>query len=212
MALVIGPLQRDDGAMDNRAGTAGHWKALACTAIAAGACATTLLSTLPAGAADEASPRPGMACEGPAHRQFDFWLGEWDVRDASGKLVGRNRITRVHGGCALEEQWSGNGGVTGSSLSAFDAERNRWHQTWVDNTGGVVLLDGGLRDGRMVLSGQSVTSAAGAPQMQRIAWQALPDGRVRQLWESSPDGNAWNVLFDGYYTRRAVTALRGAPE
>ena len=27
------------------------------------------------------------------HRQFDFcWLGEWTVRDASGKVVGENRI------------------------------------------------------------------------------------------------------------------------
>ena len=64
--------------------------------------------------------------KGLARRQFDFWLGDWDVRDATGKLVGRNRITRVQGGCALEEQWSGNGGVTGSSLNAYDAERNRW--------------------------------------------------------------------------------------
>jgi hypothetical protein len=143
-------------------------------------------------------------------RQFDFWLGDWDVRDASGKLVGRNRITRAHGGCALEEQWSGNGGVTGSSLNAYDAERSRWHQTWVDNTGGLLLLEGGLRDGRMVMTGQAAATAGSAPASQRISWQPLPDGRVRQLWESSADGSAWSVVFDGYYTRRPVTAMRSA--
>lgn len=189
----------------------GHWKALACAGCGAAACVLALLGTPPAGAAQEA-PKPGSACDAAARRQFDFWLGDWDVRDATGKLVGRNRITRVQDGCALEEQWSGNGGVTGSSLNAYDAERNRWHQTWVDNTGGLLLLEGGLRDGRMIMAGQAVATPGAMPVMQRIGWQALPDGRVRQLWESSPDGSVWTVVFDGYYTRRAATALYRAPE
>ncbi len=35
------------------------------------------------------------ACASTAFHQFDFWLGDWDVRDASGKMVGQNRITRT---------------------------------------------------------------------------------------------------------------------
>ena len=27
-------------------------------------------------------------CEDNAHRQFDFWLGEWQVHTADGKLAG----------------------------------------------------------------------------------------------------------------------------
>ena len=39
--------------------------------------------------------------------------------------------------------------------------------------------------------------------MQRITWERLPDGRVRQLWESSKDGGTtWTVAFDGYYAKR----------
>jgi hypothetical protein len=31
----------------------------------------------------------------------------------------------------------------------------------------------------------------------------LPDGRVRQHWETSKDGGAtWTTAFDGYYRRR----------
>lgn len=190
---------------------AGVIEGAVCAALAATACALAALLAMPAGANDEATQKPGAACESPQRRQFDFWLGEWDVRDPAGKLVGRNRITRVHGGCALEEQWSGNGGVTGSSLNVFDAERSRWHQTWVDNTGGLLLLEGGLRDGRMVLSGEVVATGK-APAMQRIAWQPLPDGRVRQLWESSADGATWSVVFDGYYTRRPAAPMHGALE
>jgi hypothetical protein len=47
-------------------------------------------------------PRPCAAAE---HRQFDFWLGDWEVRDATGKLVGHNGIEAAHNGCALIEHW-----------------------------------------------------------------------------------------------------------
>ena len=211
MALAIGPLEDDDPRMHARMipdGSAG----MACAALAAAGCALAALLALPAGAADETAQKPGTSCEAAVRRQFDFWLGEWDVRDPGGKLVGRNRITRVHGGCALEEQWSGNGGVTGASLNVYDVERNRWHQTWVDNTGGFLQLDGAFKEGRMVMSGQAASSAGAPAVTQRITWQPLPDGRVRQLWESSPDGSAWTVVFDGYYTRRPAASVHGALE
>jgi len=186
---------------------ASRWLATAIATLAA--CAVTA----PAAAADAApaamppsppatSPsRKPAGCPAAPNRQFDFWLGDWDVADASGKPAGRNRIVAVHDGCALQENWAGNGGFTGTSLNAYDAERKAWHQTWVDNNGGVLQLDGTFADGRMVLSGESTDD--GRKVVQRIAWQRLPDGRVRQLWESSSDGGAtWSVAFDGYYTKR----------
>jgi len=36
---------------------------------------------------------------------------------------------------------------------------------------------------------------------QRIAWEPLAGGKVRQLWDSSPDGVAWKVEFEGIYSR-----------
>jgi len=42
----------------------------------------------------------------------------------------------------------------------------------------------------------------GAP-IDRITWEPLPGGDVRQLWEQSSDGGAtWTVAFDGRYTRK----------
>lgn len=152
--------------------------------------------------ANAQAPAPKVACGAPEYRQFDFWLGEWDVADASGKPVGRNRITAVQKGCALSEQWEGKGGVSGTSLSAWDDERRRWHQTWIDSTGGVLLLEGGIVEGRMVLAG-TANDATGKPARQRITWQKLSDGRVRQTWESSvDDGATWTIAFDGYYKSR----------
>jgi hypothetical protein len=195
--------------MTSNAQASGTWQDPAIAGALAIALAA-VIAMLPAQAADDAAPKPGQACDATARRQFDFWLGDWDVRDPAGKLVGRNRITRVHGGCALEEQWSGNGGVTGGSLNAWDAERDRWHQTWVDNTGGLLQLDGGWMTDRMVLSGQDTPAPGASPVLQRVSWQPLPDGRVRQLWESSKDaGQSWTTVFDGTYSRRASTSAPG---
>jgi hypothetical protein len=126
---------------------------------------------------------------------FDFWLGEWDVYDPDGKHVGRNSITAPYTTGALAEHWRGDGGVEGHSLSSWDPERGCWHQTWIDSTGGMLLLDGGVREGAMVLTG--VTADA----TQRITWTVEGDG-VRQLWEASKDGGStWSVAFDGRYRR-----------
>lgn len=166
-------------------------------------CIALLLHVAPAIAQQPPAPPPSP-CATAAHRQFDFWVGEWEVHDGAGKRAGENRITRVHGGCALLEEWRGNGNVTGSSLNLYDKERGIWHQTWVDSGGNLLRLEGGLEDGAMVLRGAHVER--GPPEralLQRIRWTPQPDGRVRQLWESSSDeGRTWTLAFDGWYKRK----------
>jgi len=144
------------------------------------------------------------SCSAPEYRQFDFWQGDWDVRDPSGKIVGRNRIVAIHGGCALQESWSGSSGHSGTSLNIFDGDRKRWHQTWVDSNGGLLQLDGGIVDGAMVLrGGETMSNTSPKTALQRITWTPQRDGRVRQLWESSSDGGkTWDVVFDGMYSKR----------
>lgn len=148
-----------------------------------------------------AKPPP---CATPEHRQFDFWIGRFEVRDPSGKIVGHNRIERAHGGCALIENWTGVGGVTGSSVNIYDRDHRRWHQTWVDSSGGLLQLDGSRSESAMALSGSAFDAdAVNQVALQRITWTPLEGGRVRQLWESSTDGGkTWSVAFDGLYIRQ----------
>ena len=148
-------------------------------------------------------PPATPACSAPEFRQFDFWLGDWEVRDPTGKKVGENRITAILGGCALLENWSGTGGVNGTSVNIYDAQDHQWHQAWVDRTGGFLQLAGEFKNGKMILTGQTpVPDRPGQATLQRITWEAQRDGRVRQLWESSPDGKLWGVAFDGLYARK----------
>ena len=77
-----------------------------------------------------------------------------------------------------------------------------WHQTWVDTDGTLLVLEGKLRDGKLVLQGQTTNTNA-APTKQRITWTPNPDGSVPQLWESTDATGKWIVAFDGTYTHKA---------
>lgn len=151
-------------------------------------------------------------CAAPQYKAFDFWLGDWDVRNAAGQLVGHNRITKRHGGCVVQEEWESAAGGSGSSFNVYDQQTRQWHQFWVDATGtnwlssdaagNPVTLRGGLRDGAMVLSAHPDTLPSIG--LTRATWRPLPDGRVRQTFESSSDGGkTWTVSFDGFYTKRS---------
>jgi hypothetical protein len=141
------------------------------------------------------------ACATPAHRQFDFWRGTWNVTQ-NGKVAGTNRIEVVLDGCALLESWTGASGTTGRSLNIYDATREVWHQTWVDSSGSLLTLEGKFIGGAMVLEGVAAPEKGAASARQRITWTALTNGDVRQFWQSSTDdGRTWKTEFDGLYKR-----------
>jgi hypothetical protein len=160
-----------------------------------------ILATVLGSAGSLAATSTPPACSDPAYRAFDFWLGDWQVRHADGKLAGHNRITREYDGCVIHEHYTTEHGYSGESLNIYDASRKLWHQTWVDNTGLLLVLEGGIRDGSMVLEGQT-TGSNGAVSKQRIIWTPHRDGSVRQLWEATNDQGAWTTSFDGTYTKK----------
>lgn len=149
-------------------------------------------------------------CATPPYQQFDFWIGDWEVRNAAGQIVGRNRITKKFGGCVVLEEWESAAGGGGSSFNFYDQPTRQWHQFWVDASGtnwlssdkqgNPVTLRGGIRDGAMVLSSHPDTLPSIG--LTRATWRPQPDGGVRQTFESSRDGGkTWTVSFDGFYKR-----------
>jgi len=144
--------------------------------------------------------QPLRPCQSPEFRQFDFWIGEWEVSSpALPGSVSRNRISRINDGCTLREEYTTPTGYAGTSLNFYDATRKVWHQTWIDNQGGALYIEGGLVGRSMVLA-----TTTDPQNIQRITWTPLDDGRVRQHWQASTDGGTtWSDLFDGYYAPRA---------
>ena len=149
----------------------------------------------------EAQEKPPKPCATEEYRQFDFWVGHWDVY-AKDKLAGTNRITRVYNDCALREDYETPGGYVGGSWNIYDASTGQWHQTWVDSAGTLLQMDGGLKDGSMVLAGKRQTPKGSV--IDRITFTPLASGHVRQHWElSADDGKTWQTLFDGEYRRKS---------
>jgi len=140
-------------------------------------------------------------CDTEQHRQFDFWIGTWDVHNAKGDHVGENEISSANA-CYLLESWRGNSGSRGMSLNFVDAASGKWTQDWVDNSGGRIEISGSWSDGALRLTGTH-TLPNGTKRPFRGTWTPLEDGRVRQFFEEVADEEkGWAPWFDGYYTKR----------
>lgn len=160
--------------------------------IACAACADPSPSPTPT------SPPP--ACVSPEFRQFDFWLGHWKVTNPKGVQVGTSEITRVSEGCAVREQWLSAKGQGGTSINYYDFADQLWHQDWVGGDGTILHIHGGLKDGVMVLTGESKGSKG--PFLNRITYTPLPEGKVKQEWAISVDGGkTWQISFLGTYEK-----------
>jgi hypothetical protein len=150
--------------------------------------------------AADSAPQPSYPCEDDERfSAFDFWVGEWDVHDASGTYHREER------GCVLVENWTGAGGSTGMSINYLDTKSDEWVQFWIAAGGYYIDYRGGMTDDGMSLKGIIHTFSSGKTSPFRGLWTALPDGRVRQFFEiSSDDGETWVTWFEGFYTRQAA--------
>jgi hypothetical protein len=144
-----------------------------------------------------ASPCPSKA----EYRQFDFWLGEWDVTD-HGEKIATSSIQNIIGGCVVFENYSQANGYTGKSFNFYDASLGKWRQTWVDAFGNASEFSGEFRDGAMRYEGET-HRAEGRRVLRKMILTRLDDNRVRQYSERSLDGGkTWAVAYDYIYTRR----------
>jgi len=145
-------------------------------------------------------------------RQFDFWVGEWDVFNPQGALVGTNRIESLQNGNLLLEHWRGEKGSDGKSLNFYDPAKEKWVQVWVDNSGGVIVGEGGLEDGAMSFAGTHVLPT-GERRPFRFTFTPQDAAAVRQFIEESADGGeTWKTWFEGVYRPQKQTDDDAAPD
>jgi hypothetical protein len=121
----------------------------------------------------------------PANHDFDFWLGEWNVH--WGDKQGTNFIESILEGAVIQENFDGDG-LIGTSVSVFSREDQRWHQTWVDNTGSYLDFVG-------VVEGKAVR--------QRMVWYDITPNAFLWSWERSDDeGKSWREMWKLEYKRK----------
>lgn len=150
------------------------------------------------------SPAP-PTCEGPEWKQFDFWVGDWELsyRGADGKAArSRNKVTKILDGCVILEEFSGAPGtkLNGHSVSTYDRNAKRWKQTWVDNTGSYLDFTGGFAGAKMILARDA--ERQGKRFKQRMVWQDIRADSFKWLWQRSDDGGAtWSTQWEIDYRR-----------
>lgn len=68
-----------------------------------------MAQTNPTPATATPANRPKPCTTRPEYRQFDFWIGEWDVQ-AGGNQAGTNSVQLILGDCVIFENWIGAAG------------------------------------------------------------------------------------------------------
>ena len=141
----------------------------------------------------------------PENRQFDFWLGEWNVETTQGGVpAGQSKIELILGDCVVQENWQSDGNpYSGKSYNMYNAARKRWEQYWVDNSGGNIFFYGGLNDGVMDYWTDEIPQPGGPNLKRHLQFIKLTPDKVRQFSQGSTDGGkTWKPEYDFTYVRK----------
>ena len=163
----------------------------------------------PAATGLEAAPvLTAPACDTPQHHQFDFWLGDWQVFDAStDKLVAFDRVEKRYDGCVVEQNMTfmtdlyrrpgASYRLSGMSINRYDGEE--WLELWADNQWGAIAMRGSPdSNGAMVLK----TITPSRHRDLKIVWENHADGTVRILQYVAPAGSGrWQKYGDLVYRK-----------
>ncbi len=150
------------------------------------------------------SGESGGNCTSPEASQFDFWIGEWEVSwegQDGVEMRGTNTVTKTLGGCVVHESFKDpNTGFEGMSYTVYDTTKNKWLQTWVDNSGSYLDFAGEFKDDTMIL--QRVAGRGGKEFKQRMRWYNIRKDAFDWNWErSDDDGATWKLLWHIKYKR-----------
>ena len=140
----------------------------------------------------------------PESRQFDFWVGEWNVvATEGGQSVGTSRIERILNDCVILENWSSTGlPYQGKSYNTYNTRLKRWEQFWADNSQGMVHFYGELKGAVMDYYTDEVPQPDGTKLKRHLELIPLGPDKVRQVSHGSADGGkTWQPEYDFTYNR-----------
>lgn len=146
--------------------------------------------------------KPKSCMKIPENRQFDFWLGDWDVFTKKGnKKAGTNTVKLFANGCGLLENWTHIKGQDGKSINFYDRSTKKWYQSWMGSDGGALLYEGKRIGNEMRFTG--TTRQKGKIVLQKLTFTEVDKNTVRQVFEASKDdGKTWQTTYDLVYKRR----------
>lgn len=152
----------------------------------------------------------------PEHRQFDFWIGSWDVNlrtlqpDNSWKdsVKARAEVIPILDGKAILELWD-SPTIKGFSLRTYDEARKKWvlFLNWPgDNNSSIGAMTGGFRHGR----GEFIARGRrpdGSVSVSRYTFCDITPTSLR--WDdafSQDGGKTWTNNWIMEFSRRAPSS------
>ena len=173
----------------------------------------------------------GNLCDAEANRQFDFWIGEWSIKQkilkANGKWFEADAETKVMpaiDGCALVENWSGEvlffwegmktpEKIKGFSIRSFNPKTQKWVINWMDTRNPQFnSFEGNFADGKGEFF-RTIKPAEGKETIARITFSDVAKTSV--LWElaiSSDDKKNWQTLWIMEMKRKPVESFPSATD
>lgn len=141
-------------------------------------------------------------CQSAPYKQFNFWVGEWEVLDTNSNVIGHNSILKKENNCLIHENWKSTKGFTGESFNYFDSSDSTWNQLWIGQQGNILKLKGKYNDNlkSMVLSDKH--SNPNGNIINEITWTKTEKGNVIQTWKTfNTLEKKEQIIFKGIYQR-----------
>jgi len=143
------------------------------------------------------------------YRQFDFWIGDWEVYAKNGKKAGDSKIELILDSCIILENWksanaTNNFQYSGKSFNTYNSISKQWQQTWVDNAGGTTeFLEGHFENNKMIFKTKPFNFSNDTIAVRRLTFFDLGVNKVRQFAEISKDNEkTWTTEYDLEYRRK----------
>ncbi len=157
-----------------------------------------LLATALAGLPGEATAQQPPAnrhkpCSQAMHRQFDFWIGEWEAFGLKGAKAGDSKISVILDSCVILEEWTSDAlqqglRYAGKSFNTYNSAVKQWQQTWTDNTGNTIFYTEGIfEDNKIIYKTAAFKISKDTLAVRKLTFFNIDKNNVRQLGEISKD-------------------------
>ena len=168
----------------------------------------------PVMAVQNSSTEDTVTCDSPESRQFDFWIGDWDIQQKIIKKDGTWLEAKAHtsvililNGCALEEHWEGDvkffwsgmqnfEHMKGFSIRYYNPQKKHWNLRWLDNRN--LNMGSGYTGNFINGKGEFFieSKTANGKRISRITFSDIKENSVHwDLAFSKDDGKTWTTIW-----------------
>ncbi|MEZ6018410.1 MAG: hypothetical protein R3F49_25165 [Planctomycetota bacterium] len=135
-------------------------------------------------------------------RRFDFYQGEWEMRDGD-KVEALVSVAPAFGGQGWRVTMTNpaDGAETANALYVYDRAGGVWRQTWMSATGQIVTMAGKLEGAALPLRVES--DSAGAALNGRSLFSDIGATAFTYAWQTTSDeGKTWSTVATRSFQRR----------